>query len=253
MIDFAFISPSVSEGESSRPWTRYSDHIGPTEHITPLGERISGKTYCGLLSLAAGIAGWCAHRLNGRTDVTTLSNLVEATFAYQHDWRYFNRKALPHKRPVDDPMEISMVVGAEMAIRNITYAKIFWKTGRIPDIPVFHLAHAVGYILPNPELKKFEAWLYAVSDRLDEIASRPHSTVLPKEQYSGKSRSGDIRDCHGVAFPPDVLDVRSPFDMEMRAELSSVFLRSLDWKKNPLLASPDQLREAGFTGEPYGG
>ncbi len=254
MINFNFISPTISEGKSTRPWTRFSDHVGPTEHITPLGARVSGKTYCGLLSLAAGSTAWCAQRLSGRCNVSMLFHLVEAIFAYQCDWRYFNRQALPRKKDTNESFEQSMTVGVENAVRNIMFHKIFWKTGRIPDTPLFHLVHVIGYILPDAELKLFETWLYAASDRFDEIATRPLKSVGPaKDWVKPVERMAALDACHGVPFSPEVLDISSPYDIETREKMMIGYLRSLDWEHNPLLSTPTQMRESGFKGEPYGG
>lgn len=251
MERFDFISPTVSNGDMTRPWSKFSDHIGPTEHVTPLGERVAGKTYCGLLSLAAGTTAWCAHRMSGKTDVSSLFHLVEVIFAFQNDWRYFDRAKLPFTKVPSEPMERSFIVGVEMAVRNFLNPKIFWKSGRVPDTPVFHLSHVVGYIMPKSEFKKFESWFYAASDRLDELAKRPLQRVLPKGDYQGKDREADLFACHGVPFPPDVLDVSKPFEMDERENNVMAFLASLDWERNPFLASPTDMRDAGYKGEPY--
>lgn len=251
---FEFVSPTIANGQSPKPWKSYNSHIGPTERLTPLGKRIAGKTYCGLLSLAAGITAWCACRLRDRTDVSSLYHLYELIFAYQNDWRYFGEDALPYKDSVHSPMETSMVVGIEMSISDITSVVFFWKEGSVPDKGVFHMAQAVGYMLPARELKEYRKWLFATSDRLDAIAGRPLDYV-PLEDECGDSKKwdSDVEASHGVPFSPQVLDVQKPFDMKDREELVKEFLTSLDWKSNPYLASPADMRKAGFEGEPYVG
>ena len=54
-----------------------------------------------------------------------------------------------------------------------------------------------------------------------------------------------------MVVPPQAFDPDVDFDINQAPELADQFLRSVDYRHNPLLFKPEQIIKNGFEGIPY--
>lgn len=231
--DYVTIPPALP---LARPWDAFDEHIGPVEHVTPLGKAIAGKTYCGLLLLSAGILNWGAVRLEGYCDTGDLRDLAEAMVAMQADWRVLNADALAYQPVPDTPWYLSLKIGLEQQVRDIANAEVFWSGYTKPDGMVFYIAHALGYTLPEAELARFHGWLRSVCARLDAVARRPQVERFSRFDFDNaeelEARAAPLR---GTPLPPQALDPEAAFDPAEAGALFEAWRATLDIGANPYL------------------
>jgi hypothetical protein len=247
-----FIPAAVENRPLDFKWNGARDHIGPTETVTPLMERVWGTTTCGQITLCAGLLLWGGWRLRGHTDTETLLLLAEAAFAYQVDWRYLREDLVPFKRPPDEPPALS----ASMAL--IDFAQIAlnpkknWDNYYQPVRETFHSAHVVRHILPADVRKPFDAWLDVVAERVQKIAAKPEEAFRKKKEFATNEEYLEFCARHrGTPLPPQVLDPQFAYDDGQRAQLVRENLHGLNCQANMYLRSPEDMRALGFAGTPY--
>ncbi|HTR55943.1 MAG TPA: hypothetical protein VMJ10_34945 [Kofleriaceae bacterium] len=233
------------------PWRGALAHIGPTETVNKMFDLVSSKTTCAVLTEAAGIIGWGAWRLKGRTDVRVLLQMVEASFAFQVHPAYVDPNGADTYEARDRPPAKS--AAAQLQIFLWRAINVRWWNSYYQPIPAaFHSAYLVKHILPAAKQRTFATWLARLAKRLDDIAPKPRELPVEDEDRMKKPRREAYWARHrGVALPPEVLDVSTEFDPARREELVDRFLRSVRWQDNPFLRSPTQMKKLGFRGKPY--
>ena len=233
-------------------WDGALDHIGPVETVNKMFNLIASKTTCGILTQAAGIISWGAWRLDGHTDVSTLLNMTEASFAFQVHPHYVNRDGVPTWAPDDQPPAESAAGELQVLLWKGLNAEKWWHSYYQPIDSAFHPAYLVKHILPKDKKKIFTKWLEAMLARIKSIAPKPDEPPVDDED----ALSVDEREAYyarhwGEPLPPEALDVDTEYDPAQRAALVDRFLRGLDWRSNPFLRKPDEMLQLGFTGVPY--
>ena len=247
-----FIPQAIEGRPLDFKWEGSREHIGPTETVTPLMERIWNTTTCGQWTLNAGLLLWAGHRLKGHIDVAHFFQLAEAMFAGQVDWRYVDRERGPKGKAPDQPPELS----ASMRLISFARASIdreeYWDNYYQPVKETFHSAHIVRHILPADVRKSFEAWLDVVAARVQTVAAKPDEPFRKKKEFAKIEEYFEMCARHrGTALPPQVLDPQFAYDDGQRNQLVGKFLSELNWEANLYLRSPDEMRALGFAGTPY--
>jgi hypothetical protein len=243
----------LSGGSFAEGWRGATAHIGPVGAVTPLVDMLSGKTNCGTLSMMAGVSLWGSARLKHFIDVDFTHELVDAVFAWQHDWRYVDVSADPYFSPPDMPPTESALFTLDEFIRDSIDDKKKWISFYAPIIPLFHMCNVVNFILLKDQRKLFETWLSDVNTRMNEIATAPKFEAKKYFEFDDQEAFAAYNaPRRGTPLPPVVLDLEANLaGMNLQSEAEK-FLQSLDHTKNRFLRSPAQLVDMGFEGLPYG-
>lgn len=234
-------------------WKGLTKHIGPTSDFTPLQKALLNKTNCALYMIYIGCVGFCSARTITALDQKMNNSLIEQIFCYQFDWRYPKLFGLP----------ITMVdSGAERisAIRRSVAFYFFDIVERMPSFfnsnsPIADVSFMINlarHIAGRENQDIFDSWVEKMIARMDVIAPF-HEHPSPKlSDYASREEWEDtVRKVHGDPLPMEVLNLSfDPTGKDLRA-LAVAELNSIDPAGNPLLATPDLLRERGFKGTPY--
>jgi hypothetical protein len=223
-------------------------HIGPDEG-TALHDAVYRMTHCAAVTLAAGLEQWSAWRFEGMVDSARFLAHSEALPAWSIDSKYY-------KGPSDleyvktPPAESAMSVLADLAC-NTTGSTYLKYPATFPNVTV-HQAFLLRYVIPKSKRKPFDHWLAFVLNRLAEVAPRPKEPIGDFKNYESKEAYRLAqRPYFGVPIPFDVLDPDFDYKLAMREELVDRYLRGLNWKHNPFLRTPDEMKALGFEGTPY--
>jgi len=252
MTEIEFIPEAVAGAPIEFPWKGASYHYGPADLSGPLLDHVADKTTCGTICLCAGITLWAVRRLHGHTDTSCGENLTEAMFAYQIDWRYVDREAIPAGPVPEEPPPLSAIMAVQSFARRSINHKRYWNHYYQPIEEAFHAAHIVGHIMPDAYKKSFPKWLKAISARLDAVAAKPDEPKRNKSEFESLDEYNDWVATHrGVALPPEILDPDFDYQEDRREEFVAQFLQELDQKTNRYLRTPEAMLELGFEGTPY--
>jgi hypothetical protein len=214
---------------------RWNDDDLPTfyEETDRIQSAIAKTTTAGAVALALGCLEWVAWRFSKHTDVTVLLQAIEAMWAGVVDVRYVRSLR-------DSPFAISRKKskGPErgpvfVAYRQLKDLRNCLESAQ-PASPESSCAVRMGRsVLPNRDV--FETWWRFAVKRLAE-------THLESEEGP---------DDVGKPIPREALDPEVDYGARDAAEYLAAFLDRLDRARNPFLASPDEMKEAGFAGTPY--
>lgn len=234
-------------------WQGALDHIGPVQTVTPLVDRLSGKTTCATVAMIAGVVTWGAARLRPFTDTGFLYELAEASFAWQFDWRYLDTEVEPKGKPADQPVEVSAPMVLRSFVRKSIRGEKPWHSFYQPTMELFHMSSGVSFILP-PDLRDiFEDWLVQTSDRLDALCAAPNLEVPDFADFENKQAYRDY--CaprRGAPVPMLALDPTIAIEADGLSDRALEELRKLDPRANRYLRTAEQMAALGFDGQPYG-
>jgi hypothetical protein len=248
----AYIPESILSAPLQFVWQGATEHIGPTETVTKLLDRLSGTTTCAQITMCAGVFEWGAWRLSAHTPVDYCLELAEAAFAYQVDWRYVNPDAGPVGKAPDQPAAISATMQLTRFMRSALDKDEYWNSYYQPIRETFHCAHLVEHILPKQAKKGFQAWLDGLAERIMQFWPKPDEPFRKKKEFATvEEHQSFIARHRGVAVPRELLDPDFPYRPEMREQLVAEYLERLDWKVNRYLRSPEDMLKIGFEGTPY--
>jgi len=112
-----------------------------------------------------------------------------------------------------------------------------WESG------ISYLARLANHVLPNPAV--FREWLDGSINRLLElypaVAEDPFGNLFGENEEARR----------GPLVPREVLATDSEFRPDMTRSLIDRFLRTVDYRSNPFLNSPEAMLSNGFDGAPY--
>jgi hypothetical protein len=191
---------------------------------------ISAAANRAILALSAATAEWIAWRVSGEADNAPLLHAVEATYAGVVDWRYvrpLDNKTAPVREKWNGPARGPISEAYFLLDRLI---------GDIRDESYLGADAAMLMklaVLVMPDPKPFKNWYKAILGRLVKLH--------PKS----------IRDQDGAPVPRQACDPDFDYRAKDAPKLLNDFLAALDPKKNKLLATPADLKKAGFQGTPY--
>lgn len=186
----------------------------------------------GVVAFSAGIAEWIAWRLIKHTNDPMLFNYIEAVWAAIVDWTYMDPKNNPEDKlewdDFDGPI-LEPLCAATMKMGEIIF--LVSDEQPITDDGV-SMANLLEFVLPNT--KSFREWRNWAIEQLRRLTPRISED-----------------DSLGVPVPREALDPQFDFKPDMTAKLIDSYLKTLDYKKNPYLQSPEKMKKTGFKGTAY--
>jgi len=231
------------------PWEGRHAHAGPMQVVTRLLDHLASTTTCGQLVMCAGIVEWGTWRLSGHVPLDTTFDRIDASFAYQVDQRYADYRGGESTKP---PPDASPALAALRELNSYLWASMGRKYAKSYYQPVpntFHAAHVVRHILPKQHKKTFNTWLHDLAIRVRAVAPKPDEEFKKKKTFETPEAHAAFLARHwGAPLSRAILDPEADASDPSQA---SRFAASLDWEANPLLRSPEQMRELGFEGTPY--
>jgi hypothetical protein len=229
----AYIEKSAIVGAAIK--YRWNDGDLPTFYTESdrIQSMIAKTTTAGAIALALGCLEWVAWRLSKHAEVTVLLQAVEAMWAGIIDVRYVRSLR-------DSPFAINRREwqGAERGPVYVAYKQLkdlrSCLDSKEPASPEASCAVRMGrFVLPAAE--PFETWWRFVLKRL--VETHPASEEGPDDV--------------GRPIPRDALDPDVDYKPDDALHYLSGFLASLKPASNPFLASAEEMKEAGFGGDPY--
>jgi hypothetical protein len=248
-----FTQVKLGEAPFAPKWKGADAHIGYFEDDDTLINTLAmGKTTCGTVSLMAGVMLWGARRLESFYDVQFCFEMVDAAFAWQFDWRYFDGSAEPYRAAPDQPpVESATFVLDDLLRGPLTGESVFYSFDQ-PATSLAEMANVVHYILPKSARPIYEAWFTKVCRRLNRLALAPDISLPNFADFESRQAYRDFcAPMRGLPLPPIVLDDTADLDtLDLYTEASR-FIERLDYKNNRFLRSPEEMKKLGFEGTPY--
>jgi hypothetical protein len=230
-------------------WSDKSDHIGPLEGGSAVDDEIFPIDHCGVVALGAALEEWAVWRFDGKIDTQRYLFQVDAIRAWPIHRLYF--KGPREVEWVDEPpVDAAMSRIEDLAIGSAS-KKFIEFPAKLPMNQV-HQTFVLRHVIPKASRKAFDAWFKVVVRRLAQFAPRPKEPMKEFDDYPDEA-AYDLaqRPFFGAPVPPEIVDPDFEYESSMREPLLDKFLKSLDYKVNPFLRSPDELKEGGFEGTPY--
>lgn len=237
----AYIREAALEGlPADYRWDR-SYTVKSLTKLEDLVQKISTR---GQIALGAVVAEWVVWRLTGLGETRPLLLRVESLFAMSADYRYAvekpNNPYLGRKGPIDEPLHDTFRELNKMA----NHMHAFW-TSVAQEVAL--TCHLVRQILPRPQ--PFDKWFKQAAKTLGQIY--PNETYGEVDDDSEEAPEVERSRALGVPVPRQALDPSSKYEPRQGPALIREFLSSLDYKTNPYLSSPEQMKARGFEGVPY--
>ena len=191
------------------------------------------------MSFGAAITEWVIWRLTGYVDLTDAFHRIEAAWASAIDPLYVKTlyfklsRGIHDTEPAKGPLEIGLALLGEINGRY-TSGSIYLAA------PVVNQAMLARHVMPQK--KVFEDWL---SDTIRRLAS-----IFPRGvKYDRKT--GTYNASHEKPVPRESFEPQFTYTDVAAEKAVSDFLKGLDFKQNPYLRSPEEMKALGFSGTPY--
>jgi hypothetical protein len=203
-----------------------------------LPERVQGVHLTGRISLGIGIYEWIVWRFQPLTDDPGPGQLAEAAWcatvhpAYM-EFALFDRDEWTG--PIRGPLW-----GAQTWL--VPMARCDTNSVEECESGLAYLYSLAMHVLPTTTA--FESWLGGCIERLVDLYAAPE-----EDPFTGLFR--DPIEGRGPLVAPPLLDLSVRFDPQYAKVYMSRFLAAGLSSSNPFLLSPEEMREAGFTGTPY--
>jgi hypothetical protein len=242
-------SAGVLDAPAKFPWDGDGMHFGPSQG-TKLHESLAKLTTRVISTVAALCAEWLLWRFHTVIDLDRYLHFIDSTLAWEIDLRYRDAglaKGIPDNTPANQALGDAMWM-----LRKVT-SDDYWESPTVNVPSTASLVSITKQVLPAKSKAAFLAWLS------DAIATATKLDTRPKKKRPAYTDFGGDRDAYhealqpyfGQPLPREALEPMSGYQVAQRDELLSRFLAGLDWKKNPFLRSPDQMKKLGFKGTPY--
>jgi hypothetical protein len=247
-----YIPVSIVGAPLDFKWGGASEHIGPTETMTPLLDRLAGTTTTGQIAMCAGILTWGAWRFHGHLDVGCYLELADAAFAYMIDWRYLNTDITSQRRAPDQPPPVSAMMQLNLFMFRALSRQEFWDSYYQPVRETFHSTHIVRHVVPKTERATFDTWLDQLVDRIKAHWAKPDEAFRKKSTFASPlEREQFIARHRGLPVPQQILDPAFVYVEADRPQLLNDFLSRLQDSGNRYLHPATQMLQLGFQGTPY--
>ncbi|QRK06748.1 hypothetical protein JQX13_42880 [Archangium violaceum] len=180
-----------------------------------------------ILALAISCAEWIFHRFKLVSEAPLLDDYAEAAWAVVVDARYANYYLEPGGEEWQGPDRKPLAVAVMLLVDTIVRV----ENDDHPDIGALSLASLAAHVLTDPT--PFHEWHERIVARLERLYPL------------------NPQDTRGEPVPREALDPDFDFRLEMAPALIGAFLKKLDYKANPFLRSPSDMRKLYFDGVPY--
>lgn len=247
----AYIQASgVLEASPKFPWKGPGQHFGP-EQGTKLHDALAKLTTCAHATVCALVEEWLAWRCRAcGVDIEPYLHHADATLAWEIDRRYRDREPdkdlIVHDTPAHEALS-----DAIWRVRLATNDD-YWDDPETPDMRSASLVSITKQTLPDKAKKAFLTWLDWAIARAAKLDSQPKKKIPEREDFDSDEEYRDAtRPYFGQPLPREALDPDANYKPEQREKLLARFLEGLDWKENPFLRSPADMKKLGFKGTPY--
>jgi hypothetical protein len=233
------------------PWDGEGMHYGPSQG-TKLHDALDRLTARGLAVLAALAEEWLTWRLHKGVDAERILHHVDAVLAWAIDRYYLDQSSLKGSIPKDTPVNQALGDGVWM-VRQVAEDDQ-WDHPILPRADrVYALINITKQTMPDKEKKAFMAWVTWATETGAKLDPRPKKRMPAFRDFeSNDAYRTAVWPYFGTkALPREAFDPESEYKPEQREELLNRFLAGLDWKKNPFLRSPEDMKKLGFQGTPY--
>jgi len=187
-------------------------------------ERLSQRA---ILAFAVSCAEWIFYRFRPVSFPPFLDDYIEAAWAAVIDARYANYYLEPRGEEWQGPDRKPLAVALMLLVDTIVRV----ENDDHPDIGALSLANLAAHVMTDPT--PFHDWRERIVTRLERLYPL------------------NPRDTRGEPVPREALDPDFDFRPEMAPALIGAFLQRLDYKTNPFLRSPGDMRKLYFDGVPY--
>lgn len=199
-------------------------------HQPRIANRINEMSDRAGLAFSLGAIEWTLWRFHKLLpdDHERVFQFLDAAWAGIVDWKYLDAF-------ISSPWEetLDREIGGPLAA---SFSCLEWAFGCARDRkPFMHEPVAISEVALRvcgvPEV--FKAWRRTVIERLIEVAPKDPSERL------------------GQPLPRDIVSPMYTPAPDKDGERINAYLQSLDWQSSPFLGKPEEMKAAGFEGEPY--
>lgn len=196
------------------------------------------------LALAAGIAEWVIWRLHGLADLDDVRQFIEAVWAGVADYRYVIEWTRPQDRELSGP-----VLQPQWIAARLLDDVLLTGMRRVPTHEeTMNLAFLAQHVVRGN--RAYKSWLKEVTERLAKISPMSDYTRVYFKTLRHTQEERRAFDW-GAPVPRAAMDTTTEYHESQAAQLIDAYLRQLDPSPNRFLNTREQLRAAGFEGEPY--
>lgn len=193
-----------------------------------IAHRIARMSHRAALAFSLGAIEWTLWRLHRELPDERPFQLLEAAWGGIVDWHYLDSFDLPEwEEDFDWP------VGGPLAQSFFCLQESFGEARE--GKPFIHLPVTISEVAlrvcGQPET--FKTWRRTLIERLVQTSPM------------------DLRAPLGRPVPRDIVDPGYVPSAESDQERIAAYIASLDWQTNPFLGKPDEMKAAGFEGNPY--
>lgn len=217
-------------------WNPVKDFLYDSEGIV---ERLAGVTFRAKIAAAIGMYEWIICRFRGLSDDPSPFQIAEAAWCANVHLDYMEYFELP-RREWRGPVRCPLWGAATRLASTVFFGDDTtegWKGA------ASYLPRLAVHVLPKPAV--FEQWLDASVARLAVLYPAPEHD--PFDDLFGEN----YEQRRGPLVAREALDPGFDYKPEDAPKLIANFLRTVDYRRNPYLLSPEQMVAEGFEGTPY--
>lgn len=185
----------------------------------------------GKLAFCTAIAEWIVWRLSPLSTDKVLFQVVEAMWAAVVDVRYAHPLDSPGRalewQSWSGPIRGPLCTVFHILARALDCA----SRNEATEVDAVSLSNLALYVIKDSA--SFKKWRRISAERMGQLHPRTSE------------------DPNGIPVPREALDPDFSYRPEMASELVVEFLAKLDFKTNPYLQTPQEMKQAGFEGTPY--
>jgi hypothetical protein len=199
-------------------------------------ERLKGVTLRAKIAAAIGIYEWIIWRFHSLSDDAIPFQVAEASWCaciHPSYMRYFELDRKKWLGPVRGPLWCAITILSSMIF--------FCDEEEEPAARVAFLSSLAIHVLS--ERQQFENWRNICVDRF--LALYAAKREDPFDNLFDPERE------RGPLISREVLDPNFDYKPELAKESLARFLRGVDYRQNPFLQSPEEMKNENFKGTPY--
>jgi len=232
-------------------WKGKGMHLGP-EQGTKLHGQLERLTTCGIATLSACVEEWLIWRLNTQIDLQRFLHHTDAVLAWEIDRRYRDESSFSGTTAIPKDTPINQALGdCVWMVRRVTDDE-FWDYPAASDDKASGAIYVTRQTMSDKSRKAFSEWLDWAVERAAKLDPRPRKARPKRGAFKTDEEYRDaLRPYFGRPLPRESLDPKADYKSDDRAEFLKRFLESLEWKSNPFLRSPAEMKKLGFNGTPY--
>ena len=250
LIDCLSLPEDLPADQLGFEWGSADEHIAPPGE-TPLSRALQGKTNAGVITFIAGCALLCAKRLERIGDTRRLVMLSECLLCFEASPHYYSGYRRP--KPASPPPAVEQVISAIFTRATAVFQQLPGEHSSFPPMSAAKNIVALTKLVLGPNNRKYlENWIKTAVGRLNQFAPNDNQVFKTRLDFETEEEWQIVkRRNFGVPVPLEVLNDKIALTESDLPRLYADFLKSVKWRENPYLRSPDALVEAGFQGTAY--